>query len=167
MNKQEKGVNKMSMNKMIGILIIGGMLITAGCCTMTGKKGSCGGACGKVPAAKAETVGSADISTAGLKALLDSKTPLALFDARTGKYDDGKRIPGAGSLSPEATAEEVGKLISGKDVLIVTYCANLHCPASAKLAAHLRELGYRNILEYSAGIAGWIEAGNKVETAVK
>jgi rhodanese-related sulfurtransferase len=31
------------------------------------------------------------------------------------------------------------------------------------LAAHLKKLGYTNIMEYQEGIEGWIKAGNKVE----
>jgi len=92
---------------------------------------------------------------------------VAVFDARTGKYDDGKRIPGAGALNAESTAEEVAKAIKEKDSLVVTYCANLHCPASSKLAAHLRELGYKNVLEYRDGIAGWLADGNKVDETAK
>ncbi len=105
----------------------------------------------------------AAVSTATLKTLLDAKTPLLLFDARTGKYDDGRRIPGAKALSPEASAEEIAKAAPSKDALIVTYCSNVKCQASPKLAAALGKLGYKNVLEYSAGIAGWAEAGNAVE----
>lgn len=109
----------------------------------------------------------AEISSESLKVLLESGVPLVLLDARSGKYDDGKRIPGAGSLNANSTKEEISEIIKDKNGLIVTYCSNLQCPASAALARHLKELGYSNVLEYRPGIAGWLEAGNQVETIKK
>jgi rhodanese-related sulfurtransferase len=104
------------------------------------------------------------LSTAEFKTIVDNKSSL-IFDARVGKYDTGERIPGAKSLSADSTAEEVAKAIPDKNASIVTYCANLQCPASAALAAHLKKLGYTNIMEYPEGIDGWKKAGNKVEKA--
>jgi rhodanese-related sulfurtransferase len=104
------------------------------------------------------------LTTKELKKLLDSGTKVILLDARTGKFDDGRRIPGAKSLSPKARPEEVEKVAGkDKDALIVTYCSNLKCPASSYLFKHLKELGYTNLHEYPHGIEGWAKAGNKVE----
>ena len=58
-------------------------------------------------------------------------------------------------------------MIPTKDTLVVTYCSNLKCPASAQLASALRKQGYSNILEYPVGIEGWVAAGNEVEKANK
>lgn len=157
------------MKTMMGLLItvgMAGMLVLSGCCTgvcdRAKKCGTCsGGSCGVTK------VAAACVSTAGLKALLDSKVELALFDARAGKYDDGRRIPGATALNAESTAAEVTKAIKDKDMLVVTYCVNPKCPASSKLAAHLMELGYKNVLEYRGGIEGWTAAGFKVDEAAK
>jgi rhodanese-related sulfurtransferase len=104
----------------------------------------------------------ATINTAGLKALLDADAKLTLLDARSGKYDDGRRIPGAKQLTGEATAEQAAAAVSDKNGLVVTYCSNPKCPASARLAKRLKELGYTNVIEYPAGIAGWTDAGNPV-----
>ena len=84
---------------------------------------------------------------------------MTILDARTGKFDDGRRIAGAQVLQDVSTPEEIAAIVPEKDALIVTYCVNLQCPASAALAARLRELGYRNVLEYPAGIEGWSAAG--------
>lgn len=146
---------------------LAGVLVLSGYNMSDGKDDKCGTCCWVNSCCTKISTQPAEISTAALKTLLDSKVPIALFDARTGKYDDGKRIPGAGSLSPEANAEQVDKVIKDKNMLVVTYCANLKCPASSHLAAHLKELGYKNVLEYKPGIAGWIEAGYQVENAVK
>jgi len=107
--------------------------------------------------------GGSNITTAGLRALLQSKVPLTILDARSGKYDDGRRIPGAKSLNADSKVSEILKILPEKESLIITYCSNLKCPASHKLFEHLKSLGYKNLLEYPEGIAGWIEAGYEVE----
>jgi len=105
-----------------------------------------------------------ELDTGALAVLLRSGVAVHVFDARTGKYDDGRRIPGAGSLSALSTAEQVAAAIPDKGALVVTYCSNVKCPASGSLAEHLRKLGYRNVLEYSKGIEGWTQAGYLIET---
>lgn len=123
---------------------------------------SCGG---DAPAAKVAEARApaAEIQTQALKTLLASGVPVVVLDARTGKFDDGRRIPGAKQLSPEATAEQAGALIPSKEALVVTYCSGVKCPASAALGARLKSLGFVNVLEYREGIAGWAEAGNEVQ----
>ncbi|MFA5043959.1 MAG: rhodanese-like domain-containing protein [Kiritimatiellia bacterium] len=108
-----------------------------------------------------------EINTAALKTLIDSGATLTLLDARTGKYDDGRRIPGALSLAPDAKDEAILAMLKSKDALIVTYCANLKCPASVMLADKLQALGYKHILEYPYGIEGWAAEGNPVTPAAK
>jgi rhodanese-related sulfurtransferase len=107
----------------------------------------------------------AKINTAGLAAMIAGKAPMIILDARSGKYDDGKRIPGAKSLNAESSDDEIKALLPDKAALIVTYCANLECPASHKLAEKLGKMGYKNLIEYPEGIEGWQKAGQKVEGA--
>lgn len=102
------------------------------------------------------------IDTTALKNLLDSKTKMILLDARTGKWDDGKRIPGAQSLTSEDPAEKFHSLIPNKNSLIVVYCSNLQCGASERLAHRLTELGYTFILKYPEGIEEWISKKNPI-----
>lgn len=77
------------------------------------------------------------------------------------------RIPGAQPLHADSGAQEAGRLLPNKQQQVVTYCSNVQCPASSKLARHLRTFGYKNVLEYPVGIQGWIEADNSVETVDK
>ena len=105
------------------------------------------------------------LTTPALQSMLNAKTPLILLDARSGKFDDGTRIPSAKSLNSESKVLEVLKMVPDKESLVVTYCSNLKCPASDKLAKHLKSLGYKNVVEYPEGIQGWKEAGNSVEKA--
>ena len=130
--------------------------------------GACGTGAGACAMKAAEKIGGEEaavptIGTATLATLLDAGIDMVLLDARGGKYDDGRRIPGAKNLpgKPEATA--VAKLIPSKKALVVTYCSHTKCPASSRLAAHLRGLGYANVVEYPVGIKGWAEAGKRVE----
>jgi rhodanese-related sulfurtransferase len=105
----------------------------------------------------------ATISVAGLSALLRAKAQVTVLDARAGKWDDGKRIPGAKSLNAGSTDEEIRTALPDKNALVVTYCSGVKCPASGMLAKRLHEAGYANVVELPEGIAGWTEAGNSVE----
>lgn len=105
------------------------------------------------------------INTEGLGAMMRAKTPMTVLDARSGKYDDGNRLPGAKALAPDATEAQIASMLPDKQALVVTYCANLRCPASQMLGERLRKLGYVNVLEYREGIEGWVAAGNGVEKA--
>lgn len=118
-----------------------------------------GGAC------CAAEVKSGVVDTAGVAALLKAKTPVVVLDARAGKYDDGKRLPGAKSLNAGSAEADVAKLLPDKNALVVTYCAGLTCPASHQLAEKLKKSGYVNVLEYAEGLEGWLKAGNAVEKA--
>lgn len=126
----------------------------SGACSMDAKSGAM-----VCPVAAKEAV----VNTEGLATLLNSKVALKLFDARSGKYDDGQRIPGAQQLSPDADEAVIAKAIPDKGALVVTYCAGVKCPASKALADRLKKLGYSNVIEYPQGIAGWLEAGKAVD----
>ena len=132
-------------------------------------EGCAGGVCakwgaGKMVEAKHETP---TIGTEALEALLGSKVPVVVLDARTGKWDDGRRIPGAGNLHAGSSKEEIAEAIPSKDALVVTYCTNVKCQASPKLAKRLKSLGYSNVIEYPQGIDGWEAAGKTVNQLAK
>ena len=46
---------------------------------------------------------------------------------------------------------------SMKDVPIIVYCAHEECEASAKLAKHLYDCGYFNVMEYPGGLKEWFD----------
>lgn len=116
---------------------------------------------------QAKTKPMAVINTSALKSLIDSGVKMTLIDARTGKYDDGRRIANAINLGPDAKDEEIRNMLKSRDDLIVSYCVDLKCPAGGMLAARLRTLGYRHVLEYPQGIEGWVSEGNPVTQAAK
>ena len=100
----------------------------------------------------------ATISTAALKAILDSGVGVTLVDARDPKYDDRKRIGNAFALCIKNSDKEVESLIPQKKGLIVVYCGDLKCPSSQYMAQRLSDMGYVNVIEYPYGIRGWLEA---------
>lgn len=133
----------------------------AAACSAEKKAKKCCGSCGGKEAAHTH-----DLSTKELTGIVTAKSAI-LLDARGGKWDDGKRIPGAKSLPSGSSAEAIAAAVPDKSAAIVTYCSNTKCPASEKLAKKLVDMGYTNVKEYPEGIAGWKDAGNKVETAKK
>lgn len=144
-----------------------GVRLTSGRCTNAGE--CVGAVCmAKVSGTTADaTKGEGVVNTAALVAMLRAKTPMTLLDARSGRFDDGNRIPGALALAPDASAAQVAAMLPDKQKLVVTYCSNLKCPASHMLGERLRQLGYANVLEYREGIDGWTAGGNQVEKAAR
>ena len=147
----------------------------AGCAKAKAGRPTCRG-CGAVKGTPACKVGCSltkaqptdaipTVDTPALAVLLKSGAPGVILDARTGKWDDGRRVPGARTLSAKTTAEGAAALIKTKNTLVVTYCSGPKCPASHHLATRLRALGYTNILEYSHGIEGWAKAGLPIESS--
>ncbi len=162
--------SKLALMSAVAVVAVAASSVWANCGACEGKKAD-GAACdvkGKCPVASAAGKDAGGtITTAGLAALLRAKTPVALFDARTGKYDDGKRVPGAKALSAASSDADIAAALPDKNALVVTYCAGLSCPASHQLADKLKGLGYANVIEYAEGIAGWTAAGNAVDQAQK
>lgn len=90
-----------------------------------------------------------------LKSLVDSKTPMALIDARGDKWFDGNLIIGAQRLPSDVSLEAIESTLPDKNELIVVYCGGEQCPASKILAKRLVELGYKNVNDYHGGIKEW------------
>ncbi len=125
------------------------------------KAKKCKSACGS---AKAASQAYSTINTESLKALVASGESVVIVDARSGKYDDGRRIPGAISLAADASKETIKQALPDKGAKIVAYCSSEKCPASANLAKRLVKYGYSNVHKYPEGIAGWTASGNTVTT---
>ncbi|HPA47628.1 MAG TPA: rhodanese-like domain-containing protein [bacterium] len=141
-----------------------------GCATCCADKKGCdksaAASCsGDKPCSLPQSAQSSDvsISTGVLAALIRAEIPVTILDARTGKYDDGKRIAFAKVLAPDASVRDAAAVIKSKDSLVIAYCGGTTCPLAPKLAENLQSLGYRNVIVYSEGISGWIAAGNPVK----
>jgi len=107
------------------------------------------------------------IDAKGLKALMDTGTPMAIFDARTDKWFKGKVIPGAQRLPSDSTKDKIELAIPNKKTLIIAYCAGEMCDASKNLVAKLVENGYANVIDFHGGEREWKEQGYAIETWAK
>ena len=83
-----------------------------------------------------------------------------LLDARGNQWHDGNIIPGAALAWYEDSGEEFEKIIPDVETLVVVYCYSFTCPLSPRLATKLVELGYRNVVEYPAGLKEWRDIAN-------
>ncbi len=117
--------------------------------------------------ATATKVNFKNMSTADVNGLLQKGEKVVIFDARSSKFDDGRRLPGAVALTADCKVEDVAKYAPAKDASIVTYCSGVKCPASKNLATQLASLGYTNVNVYEEGIEGWEKAGHKFDTQTK
>lgn len=96
-----------------------------------------------------------EINLQGLEALIQSKVPMRLVDARTDKWFDGTLIAGAQRLPADATEEAIVKILPQKAELVVVYCGGGQCPASKNLAQRLVDYGYKHVIDYHGGISEW------------
>jgi len=95
------------------------------------------------------------IDAKGLQALLEAQVPLVLLDARGPNWHDNNVIPGAKLAFYTDSAEELAALVPNPESLVVVYCFSFSCPLSPRLAQKLAELGYKNVVEYPAGLKEW------------
>lgn len=105
------------------------------------------------------------INTKELKQKMDNKEDFALLEVLGPETFAEYHIPGAKNVPVDDTFEtNVVNVVPDKNKLVVVYCRDIECHASAKAARRLEALGYTNILEYHMGKAGWRNIGLPVET---
>jgi rhodanese-related sulfurtransferase len=102
-----------------------------------------------------------DISVEELKKAISEKK-VAVIDVNGAKSYEKGHIPGAIDFATEKDAL-ASKLPADKDTLVVAYCGGPTCSAYAKAAKAAKELGYTNVKHLSAGISGWMQAGETTE----
>ncbi len=102
-----------------------------------------------------------DISITEVKALAESKKAVIIDVNGTDSYKKG-HVPGA--LNFDTVSGKLAKVLpKDKQALIVAYCGGPKCKAYQAAATAAEKLGYKNIKHMSAGIAGWLSAGEKTE----
>ena len=103
------------------------------------------------------------ITVAEVKSAIESKKVVLLDANGTGTWKRG-HIPGAIDYASNES-NLAGLLPKDKSALIVAYCGGPKCRAYQAAAKAAEKLGYKNVKHLVAGISGWKEAGEKVETA--
>lgn len=73
-------------------------------------------------------------------------------------------LPGALHIVSDDIETEAPRRLPDKERTVVVYCGSRACQRSAKAAARLERLGYRDVREYVEGRQGWQAAGLSVET---
>lgn len=72
-------------------------------------------------------------------------------------------VPGARLLTSSGSYDPAAELPADHATALVFYCGNTDCRASDGAAERAREAGYTNVNVMRAGIAGWVEAGHRVD----
>ena len=104
-----------------------------------------------------------DISIAEVKAAIKAKK-VTLIDVNGSDSYAKRHVPGA--LNFDSVEKDLAKsLPADKDALIVAYCGGPKCNAYKAAAEAAEKLGYKNVKHMSAGISGWVDAGEKTEKA--
>lgn len=102
-----------------------------------------------------------DISIAELKTAIAEKKVTVIDVNGSDSYSKG-HVPSA--VDYQANMKDIAsKLPADKGALIVAYCGGPSCNAYTKAANAAAKLGYTNVKHLSAGISGWMQAGEKTE----
>lgn len=104
-----------------------------------------------------------DISITDLKSAIAAKKVVVIDVNGTASWTKG-HIPGAVDFA--TNKDKLAKLLpEDKKALVVAYCGGPSCQAYQAAAKKAKELGYTNVKHLSAGISGWMQAGEKTEPA--
>jgi rhodanese-related sulfurtransferase len=90
---------------------------------------------------------------------------VTVVDALGGDFYAKQHLPGAVALVEADVATRAGTLLPDRAAAIVTYCTNISCPNSQRVADRLAALGYTNVRKYREGIEDWTTAGLPTESA--
>jgi len=99
------------------------------------------------------------INAEELKKKVDAGEDFVLVDVLGKESYEGKHIPTSINIPVDEIENRAFSELPDKNKEIVVYCASTDCHASPRAAKKLEELGYTNVADFEAGIAGWQEAG--------
>ncbi len=113
---------------------------------------------------RADTTGLQTLAVPDLVALRAVHSDLVLYDANSPKTRSRFGvIPGALLLSSYRDYAPAVELPSDQARKLVFYCHSEWCSAASEAARKAMAAGYRDVVVLSAGIKGWIEAGEPVD----
>lgn len=102
-----------------------------------------------------------DISINELKDAIAAKKVTVIDVNGSGSYAKG-HVPSAIDYAT-VSKDLASKLPADKGALVVAYCGGPSCNAYQKAAKAAQALGYTNVKHLSAGISGWLQAGEATE----
>ncbi len=103
-----------------------------------------------------------EISTRGLKALMDMGEDFVLVNVLDSKVYEEGHIPGSINI-PFMEVELVAPLLLKKNETVIVYCLGPACTASETIAGKLEQMGYTDVIRYTGGMEQWKEAGHPLE----
>ncbi len=105
------------------------------------------------------------LSRENIKVLMDMGMDFVLLDVTEREEYESGHICGAVNIPVrEIEFEALGRL--RKDDLIIVYCGNERCAASAVAVDKLYTLAYEHVMRYPGGLKDWKAAGWCVEAGV-
>lgn len=104
------------------------------------------------------------ISREELQTLIVSGAKHAIVEALPRNYYVAEHLPGAINIPHDEVVATAARLLPDKRGPVIVYCANAQCQNSHSAAESLRQLGYRQVYEYSGGKQDWKQAGLPLET---
>ncbi|MCX6907778.1 MAG: rhodanese-like domain-containing protein [Verrucomicrobia bacterium] len=101
------------------------------------------------------------INVAELKDAIQAKK-VTVIDVNGSESWKGGHIPGA--IDFQTSKEKLASLLpQDKDALVVAYCGGPTCGAYAAAAKAAKALGYTNVKHLTAGLSGWLKAGEATQ----
>ena len=104
------------------------------------------------------------ITAGDLKKKIGSNDDFVLVDVLSTESFNEKHISKSISLPVDHVKEKAADVLPDKSKEIIVYCASTECHASPNAARMLEEMGYTNVVDFEAGLAGWEEAGFEFES---
>lgn len=90
-----------------------------------------------------------------------------LINVLSPEYFEKGHIPGSINipLEHEDFTAQVEKVVGGKDMPLIVYCAGYTCDASKKAALKLDKAGFTNVMCYEGGTKEWQEKAPHLSAA--
>jgi rhodanese-related sulfurtransferase len=99
------------------------------------------------------------ISAEKLKKKLDSGGNFKVVNVLSKDSYNATHIPGSINIPLNEIEKRAKKELPDKNQEIIVHCSSETCQASPAAAEKLKNMGYKNVVEFSGGIAGWQDAG--------
>ncbi|MDX1607826.1 MAG: rhodanese-like domain-containing protein [Candidatus Spechtbacterales bacterium] len=109
------------------------------------------------------------VSAKDVKNKLEEGGDVLVINVLSESSFNSMHIPGSINIDvhQDDFLENVKKATGGdKDKEIIVHCSSESCQASPGAARKLVEAGYTNVADFEGGLAGWKEAGYKLEGAM-
>jgi len=100
-----------------------------------------------------------NINAEELKKKIDANEDFILIDVLSKESFEAKHVPKSINITVDELEQRAANELTDKNKEIIVYCASTECQASPSAAKKLEEMGYTNVADFEAGLAGWQEAG--------